>query len=497
MTPMQRTASLACACALSIALGAPAAAQASSIPGAPQGATRDPALDFLRPYGLDHFSPHYVQALSTLLGAQRDYRHGDYAQAQARLDALWLAYPEGDVRWGFLPRRPFGINLGTPPCYYGLRMLSDMTAWRLAQPGAPPPPRSVRLTVLVPGVSSGIEPRTLEELLAGTGVFAVHALDPRVPAADYRVVRESLRLFEEYVLAMTGGQLGVETRILPLPAVNLPVQASVGSNGGFFAAPVDSAQIFDFVPQAEIEATDWWWLLYPSHVPEQYPDFTTSEFITGGMGTGADSASPLFIIDDRWLVRKPPHLGTGSYSFVERSVYLPQWLQHEFFHHLFRTYPEFGLEASSHQWFDLGTWPADFVGRYEADYYHEALTKRLQGATIPLHVALRYATAGAPWDQLTIADLLGTYQREPVENPWHIGDIRFAGPQLEWRNTAPVRWNLQDDLAHGALLTGPDCPYWSLASGKKFNVVLERDALGDLTTTIRGFSFLGELYQRQ
>jgi hypothetical protein len=57
------------------------------------------------------------------------------------------------------------------------------------------------------------------------------------------------------------------------------------------------------------------------------------------MGTGAEGFSPFFIIDDRWIVRKPPHIGTGEYSDVERSVYLPQWFQHEFFHHLFRTYP--------------------------------------------------------------------------------------------------------------------------------------------------------------
>jgi hypothetical protein len=233
-------------------------------------------------------------------------------------------------------------------------------------------------------------------------------------------------------------------------------------------------------------------------VPEQYPDFENSEFITGGMGIGPHSASPLFIIDDRWIVRKPPHLGEGEYTPLERSVYLPQWLQHEFFHHLYRTWPEFGLEDESHQWFNPANWPKDFEGIYEPDYYHESLYKRLHFADPSAHVGLRYATADAPWDQLTVDDLLGTYHRLPIENPWHIGDIRFDGPQLEWLNTAPVSWNLYDDLLNGALLTGPDCPYFNYWGGKRFNVVLEReDEFGDPTTEIRGFEFLGELYTYQ
>jgi len=456
----------------------------------------DPALAFLAPYGLQNFSEHYIAALRALLEARTQYWAGEYTKAQATLDALWARYPVGSSRWGFLPTQPFGLNLGSPPCYYALRMLTDMTAWRVANPGQPPAPRSARLTVLVVGATHGIEPRDATELAQGTGIPVTHTLDPRVPVDDYRAVHQSLRLFREYVLAMTEGRLAVETHILPLPDVDLPVQASL-SGGRRFAGLTDPMQVFDHVPEAEREATDWWWILYPSHTPEQYPDFTTAEFITGGMGSGPDSYSPYFISDDRWVVRKAPHLGSGEYSDIERGVYLPQWFQHEFFHHLFRTYPEFELEATSHQWFDRSTWPPDFVGRYEPDYYHEALVKRLQGATPGLNVALRYATAGAPWAALTVNDLLGTYHHVPVQNPWHIGDIRFVGTQLKWRNTAPVSWNLFDDLLEGQLLTGPDCPYFGQPLGNAFWIVLERDSMGDLTPVVRGFAFGGGLYERQ
>ncbi len=493
--------SLALLFALALLVSGNAIGQGGATPSSRRPATDplpwDPALAFLAPYGIQNFSPHYIDALRALLDAREQYESGDFAGAQTTLAAIWSQHPVADPSWATLPSQPFGINIGSPPCYYALRMLTDMTEWRVNHPDQRPAPRTARLTVLVVGRSHGIEPRNLQDLNAGTGVPVRHQLDARVEQGGYRAVHESLRLFEEYALAITQGRLDVETRILPLPGVDLPVHAGVGGGGHYYAGLEDASQVFASVPETEIEATDWWWILYPSHVPEQYPAFQHAEFITGGMGTGAEGFSPFFIIDDRWIVRKPPHIGSGEYSDVERSVYLPQWFQHEFFHHLFRTYPEFGLETTPHSWFDRSTWPPDFVGRYEADYFHEALYRRLKRATPPLHSALRYATAGAPWVQLTINDVLGTYHRDPVQNPWHIGDILLSGPQLQWRNTAPVSWNLYEDISHGVLATGPDCPYYDSSLGRKFNIVLLRDAIGDLTAQVRGFAFMGELYTRQ
>lgn len=196
-----------------------------------------------------------------------------------------------------------------------------------------------------------------------------------------------------------------------------------------------------------------------------------------------------------WLTRKPPHLGSGPYSDVERNIYLPQWLQHEFFHHLYRTYPEFGLEATSHQWFSLANWPSDFVGRFEPDYYHESVFRRLQGAQEPMAAALRYATDGAPWGQLNLFDVFGSYDREPVQNPWHSGVIQPGAP-LRWQNQAGVSWNLTPDLLNGRLLTGPDNPYFGSPLADAFQLVLKRNALGDILPELAGFSFLGELYRR-
>lgn len=485
------TAALACAAFAS----APSQAQ-SSAPGraAAAHAVPDPAEEFLAPYGLNNFSEHYVHALSAFLRAQTHYHAGQYGQAKQVLDTLWAHHPVAHPSWGALPTKPFGIFIGSPPAYYGLRMLSDMVDWQLANPGHGPAPRSVKLTVVLIGTSNGIEPQNATQLAQGTGVHVEHTLDPLLLADGNAVVHQSLRRFGEYVVAATDGKLGIETQVVHLPDTNLPVHAYTSGNLAF-ASLVDAESLWWSMPEPLIETTDWWWVIYPSHVPEQYPDFVNKEFVTGGMGQGAQPRSPYFVIDDRWLVRKPPHLGKGTYSDVEREVYLPQWLQHEFFHYLFRIYPEFGLEDTPHQWFDPSTWPADFVGKYEADYYHESLEKRLQGATVPLVAGMRHSTVGAPFDQFDVGDLLGDYVRSPVLNNWHLGAIQLS-PQLEWQNQAGVDWNLQDDVANGSLPTGPDCPYFGTWFGREFGVALKRDALGDLLPQLRGIFFNGDLYER-
>jgi hypothetical protein len=374
-------------------------------------------------------------------------------------------------------------------------MLSDVVDWRVANPGVAAAQRTARLTVVLVGRTTGVEPQSLQDLQQGTGVVVQHTLHPQLLQTNSKLVHDSLRLFREYVVAMTDGGLELEVNVLHLPDLDLPVHAEA-LPGRYFAGLSNPDDLWPALDQEDIAATDWWWVLYPSHVPEHVPDFQGAEFVTGGMGTGAVGTSPYFIIDDRWLVRKPPHIGSGSYSQVEREAYLPQWLQHEFFHHLFRTYPEFGLEATSHQWFDPGSWPPDFDGRYEADYFHEALYKRLWTATPPLTSALRYATADAPWHLFDVSDVTGVYEHAPIQNEWHVGTIQF-GPQLEWQNSAGVDWNLVDDIANGRLATGPDCPYFGTGwGGTKFDLVLERDDLGDFTGGYRGFSFLGALYRK-
>ena len=214
------------------------------------------------------------------------------------------------------------------------------------------------LTVVLVDCAMGERPTNVERT-AGEPVRST--LDPRVLADDHFLIRQSLRLFQRYVHAITDGASSLEVayhRVATCAAVGYSRDRPV-------SGLTDYTEPLRALPEEVTERTDFWWVLYPSNVPSD-PIFDETAFITGGMG-GYGAGAPVFIIDDLWLVRKPPHLGRGDYSEVERRVYLPQWLQHEFFHHLFRTWPQFALEATGHQWFDRSTWPSDFVGEWEPD----------------------------------------------------------------------------------------------------------------------------------
>ncbi|WP_395738573.1 hypothetical protein [Prosthecobacter sp.] len=92
----------------------------------------------------------------------------------------------------------------------------------------------------------------------------------------------------------------------------------------------------------------------------------------------------------------------------------------------------------------------------------------------------------------TLNALVGKYRREPVENPWHEGEIRHKpesnGAMLEWVNKAGSKWNLMPDLAHGVLKTDSTNPYF--AEGGNECVLHMEDG------KVTGFTFRGDLYLR-
>jgi len=468
------------------------------------------AVEFLRSQSATAPSAIYREALDTFLVAEAAYWRGDYAGARAALDALWHAHPRGTDEWAAAYReawemqRSSGINIGCPPCYYALRMLTECVRWRLSDAARQKPINTATLTVVLVGAAEGVEPSNRAELERGEGQRVTLSLEPLLLESGSRVVHDSLRLFVEYMRAASDGRLAVRTRIHRLSGVRVPV--SVSGDGPLFATLAGDAweRIWGAVPEPVKRETDWWWVLYPSCVPERHPEFARTEFITGGMGTGPDGVSPCFIIDDRWLTRKPPHLGRGRYTEVERRAYLPQWLQHEFMHHLFRIYPRFGLEEKDHQWFDRKTWPPDFEGRIEPDYYAEALHKRFQPrGEPPLHVALKYAPPPRRvFARVEPASLAGEYRHDPVQNDWHIGSLVpetvDGKPGWRWTNKAGRSWTLRPDLENGLLRIGPDCPYHDPArpDASPFRILLQRDEQGRWQPKVAGFAFNGSVYAK-
>lgn len=275
-----------------------------------------PSERILEPWGGPaSFTGLYIQSIDAFFGAERAYRDRDYFRASEILKKFWSDHPPGTREWvteqndeGKLVLSK-GPNFGRPVGYYALRMLTECVNWKL-RPATGTRSNPVRLTVILVGQSSGVAPRTFDELKNKAGVSVHHTLDPLLAAdgSAREILDQSLYLFGDYIGAITEGGLGLEVKVLRLPNLNVPVDAVsitqdvAGTQRTIRIAGLSSDglnKIWGSVDARALAATDWWFVLYPSHVPEQYPDFAHTDFVTGGMGKGFDGRSPTFIIDDR------------------------------------------------------------------------------------------------------------------------------------------------------------------------------------------------------
>ncbi|MDG1479311.1 MAG: hypothetical protein P8R54_06950 [Myxococcota bacterium] len=442
----------------------PATAPDDTTPPAPT--TDDDLAVFYDTYGgREAFPAHQIDALEALLYAQDELAAGDRSAARARIDDVFEAMPLSEGVWrddvGYA-----GANIGDPVAYYGLRMLDQIL--RL---GTQPVTDSLTMTAIVAPCASVSRP-TLPDLAPETVDLEI---DPLILAEDARILHASTALFRSWVEAITGGAR-VELVVHELSDCTT---VTYTDDGSVIVSYPDAAGMVDAVPDDISEQTDFWWVVAPSGVPGDGAGYDR-HFITGGMG-GYGAGLPLFLSDDAWFTRKPEHLGEGAYTMVELRAYQPQWFQHEFMHHLFRTWPEYGLEDSDHQWFDRTTWPDDFEGVYEPDYYIEAVDKRLLAASPSLAEGL----VGPEWAgpaSLTIDALVGDYERQPVQNGWHEVTV-IDNDGLRWTNADGVSWSLE--IRDGALWAGEDCPY----GPSELAVALEDDAIATLW-------FGGEAYIR-
>jgi len=166
---------------------------------------------------------------------------------------------------------------------------------------------------------------------------------PEITEKNGRLLHISTTLFRQWVQAITGG-VKVNLRIHIL---NQCTTVNYTDNGNVIVSYPDAQSMVNAVPNDIAEDTDFWWVIAPSGVPANGEGYNR-HFITGGMGSYG-AGLPLFLSDDAWFIRKPEHMGIGTYHEVEIRAYPPQWFQHEFMHHLYRKWNEFGLEDNGHQ----------------------------------------------------------------------------------------------------------------------------------------------------
>lgn len=419
--------------------------------------------------GRSEFPEHYQRAIEAFLYAQDELAAGQRQAAKQRVDAVFNEMPYSADIWAD-GATLFDLNVGHPIAYYGLRMLDQLLALEQTSNG-----ETITMTAVVPLCADVTRP-TLPDLEPET---LRRNIDDRILADNARVLRQSTDLFRRWLSAIADGanvQLNVHV-VEECTTVGFDLAPNV-----IFSYP-DTNSLLAGLPFETLADTDIWWIVVPSGVPGDGSDFDRF-FITGGMGV-ADTGAPVFLSDDAWFLRKPTHLGTGDYSEAERRLYMPQWFQHEFMHNLFRIFPEFGLEESGHQWFDRSTWPGDFEGVYEPDYYAEALQKRLLGAQPSIYQRVIDRPAMVDFSTFPLKKLTGEFERQPVENEYHQVTITIDEEGvLTWTNAAGVSWQLM--VVDRELHTVPDSIY-----GER-TVLVDLDARKNVTALI----FLGENYVR-
>jgi len=106
--------------------------------------------------------------------------------------------------------------------------------------------------------------------------------------------------------------------------------------------------------------------------------------------------------------------------------------------------------------------------------------------------------------RVDVRTLVGTYQRNPVENDWHVGSIAIEARSgegrptvLRWTNRAGTSWRLFPDLDAGGLRTDKENPYYSQdEDDKMFLLAFDMAKATSAPTCAAGFWFQGRLYTR-
>ena len=178
-------------------------------------ATANAGEPVLPSQGAAQFSPLFRKSIDVYFTAVAAYRKQDYATAQKLLRALWAEVPHGDLAWKQLQRESAQAlsvaDFGTPAAYSALRMLTDAVEWRLRNSGQTAPESTLQLAVVLVGKSTGPEPATFAELDRREGRVTTNALDAALDGAQgEQIINDSYWLFDEYVLAITGGRTRVK-----------------------------------------------------------------------------------------------------------------------------------------------------------------------------------------------------------------------------------------------------------------------------------------------
>lgn len=443
--------------------------------------------------------PLAVDAVETFAVARALYREGLFEECQKELTSFWKKNPREAGAWAQLMNDNLGFKLGQPVVYPGLILLTDAVNGRIQEKTLAKPVQAFdwNIVALLVGKSSGLMPANDEEAKAGKGTPVSAEIDPLLLANEHRAVHDLVWLTREYYRAVTEGKINLRLRVVHLPEVEFEVCAPGGPGGrGKNFAKLKSA-----IPPDIAKVADWYWQVYPEIDPPRGGKYHLASFDPGGTVGGGitimpGTDKPMLICDDHWMTRRTIKDGGGPMHPLAHHIYFPYWLQHEFFHNHFGQNRHLELEVKGHQWFVRSTWPKDFVGRFEADYYSEAMFKRLQTQAKPSLAGyfIRRAWFSELLSALKPEDVVGRYAVANSENGWGSGEIKLVDGKLVWRNDAGRTWGLTLEK-DGVLKTDQRNPYFK--ETPHYEILPVRGADGLPSQSISGYRSGTKIFLRQ
>lgn len=447
---------------------------------------------------LNNPKPLTVDAVEVFAEARALYREGLFEECQKELLAFWKKNPRESGAWA-LQSENVGFKLGAPCVYPALILLTDAVAGRIKEKSLTTPVQMIdwNVVALLVGKSSGFMPANEAEAKEGKGTPVSAAIDPLLLADNHRAVHDLVWLTREYYRAVTEGKINMRLSVVHLADLEFKVCAPGGPGG----RTENMAKLKAAIPPEVAKTVDWYWLIYPEIEPPRGGKFYLHSYDAGGTIPGGITSMPgtnntLFMCEDHWLTRRTIEDGRGPVHPLSHNIYFPYWMQHEFFHDHFGRNTHLQLEVKSHQWFDRATWPSDFVGRFEPDYYSEAMFKRLQSQAKPSLAGYFIRRSWFP-DMLSATkpeDLVGRYSVAQPENGWGAGEVKLVDGKLEWKNDAGKTWGLTPEK-DGILKTDSRNPYFD--QRPNFEMVPARGADGLPSPGLGGLKFGDQVFLRQ
>ena len=477
-------------------------------------------ITFLKQYGLDAFPIAEVDGARTFYTVINLLSNGQIFEAKNMMDDFWRKYPTTNVdAWGRIPKpSPVTSTIEHSP-QAALVMLKDIVDWWTRKNLGQVPNYVVRpmiLGVVTQGVISGILPRTFEELVwtsgdpslvraATKGENNTTYLDPRFTANFHESTRWGFWLFSEYIYAMTDGrlQMYIKPYIQQDPTIfkiMYDPSKTRGERGALSLILEPNQDQYNRELDA-VRTFDMTLFLTPTVNLQRLRKLGVPGFGSGGAGF-AGGKSSIHAQVHGWMIRPFATIAEKDKTTddivlrrpTELIWSLADFIWHEWAHTVNWLYPEIPIEKKGHDYFDRTTWPPDFVGQTQHEYFSEFMKKRLlifgTGVMELTKRLLRHDPSPAELKGITLDYLLGKYFYNNVKS-YEEQNVHWRG-QIEKYNKSPIVWH-NDANAYLNLYPQVDAQGNLLSinvrrdDGGVFYFVLERDAEGNYLPVCKKF----------